>query len=300
MRAKLLHGGRFAGIVLSLAGQLRLPAADELPPLNDAATAVQLSGKFVWADLFATDPGAAAKFYTGLFGWQPTTLARDGHSYILFHRDGRAIAGIVQRPAPRGAPRPSRWVSYVAVADVARALTLVTGAGGKVLAPAREFPRRGVQAIVSDNEDAVIGLLHSSSGDPEDFRAENGDWIWAELFVVEPAAAATFYQRVFGYEVKSDTADEPKGWLVLTAGGYARAGIGPLPVRPDAQPAWLGFVRVADADAAAARATELGGRVLVAPRMSHLGSRFAVVADPTGAAIAVTDYNTPTGRESTP
>ena len=38
--------------------------AAAFPPLNHPATQEQHPGKFVWADLFTTDPEAATKFYT--------------------------------------------------------------------------------------------------------------------------------------------------------------------------------------------------------------------------------------------
>jgi predicted enzyme related to lactoylglutathione lyase len=57
-------------------------------------------------------------------------------------------------------------------------------------------------------------------------------------------------------------------------------------------------VRVENTDRAAAQATALGGRVLVTPRQSTLGSRFAILADSVGAAIAVIEFNSPINSDS--
>jgi predicted enzyme related to lactoylglutathione lyase len=160
-----------------------------------------------------------------------------------------------------------------------------------VLAPVRDFPRRGAQAIIADKEGAVLGLLRSASGDPADYQAETGDWIWVELFAKQPDVAAAFYRTVLGYEVTAVATAEKDRRFVLASGGFARAGIGSAPAKEGSQPAWLGFVRVENTDAAAVRATDLGGRVLVGPQLSHLGTRFAIVADPTGAAVAVIEFN---------
>jgi uncharacterized protein len=49
-------------------------------------------------------------------------------------------------------------------------------------------------------------------------------------------------------------------------------------------PAWLVYFTSADVDASAARATELGGRVIVPPSPVP-GGRIAVAADPQGAVL---------------
>jgi predicted enzyme related to lactoylglutathione lyase len=237
---------------------------------------------------------AAAKFYTGLFNWTSRTLTRDTRTYVLLEYAGRPVAGIVQRPvngAVTGA-RPARWVGYVAVADVARTAAAVTAAGGKVLAPAREFPRRGTQAIVADPEGAVLGLLQSASGDPPDYQPESGEWIWAELLSPQPQNAAAWYGRLLGYKVTDASSPGGRQHFTLGAGGFARAGVMALPGEGQEAPppSWLGFVRVDSAEATAARAATLGGRVIVPPRTSHFGTPFAVIADPTGAVLAVIEF----------
>ena len=82
-------------------------------------------------------------------------------------------------------------------------------------------------------------------------------------------------------------------------GGHDVAGVGALgqpiprdvvaamaPPDPDLPPHWNVNFRVADADAIAAAAAELGGTVLMAP-FSTPGFRNAVLADPQGAAFSI-------------
>ena len=55
-------------------------------------------------------------------------------------------------------------------------------------------------------------------------------------------------------------------------------------------PTWLPFVRVESVAKSAARATELGGRMVLAPSPDFLDGRVAVVADPTGATIGLLEW----------
>ena len=69
--------------------------------------------------------------------------------------------------------------------------------------------------------------------------------------------------------------------------GTRSAACSPQPETPSASAAWTSHVTVEDADAAAARAEELGGRVV--ERAFELGDagRIAMLADPQGAVLGV-------------
>lgn len=267
-------------------------AAADLPPLSDTTlTAEHFPGKFVWADLFTADPAAAQAFYTGLFGWEATTIERASaagtHSYIVLANGGEPVAGIAHRSSRMPETTHGRWVGYVSVPDVAKALAAATSAGGRVLFPAKDLPRRGTQAILADPEGAELGVLHSSSGDPGDYASDPGDMVWAQLFARDPAAEGRFCASIAGWEVLPDTRSDRPDVFVLASGGYSRASVAPLPPRPQAKPGWILFIRVADVKAAAAKAASLGGRVLVAPSDAPNEYWRAVIADPTGAVIGL-------------
>lgn len=268
---------------------LAAPDSATFPALNDPPSTEMHPGKFAWADLFTTDSGAATKFYTSLLGWTSTDVEKDGRSYTVFSNGGHPVAGLVQRKAG-SARRPSRWIGYIAVGDIDAALAAVSRAGGKVRAPARDFPDRGRQAIVTDNEGSPVGLLQSKTGDCPDDEPRPGDWNWFELYVGKPKSAAGFYGEVFKYDVKADDRTARKNDFLLICGDESRAGVAPLPDREDSKPGWLGVVRVADIDEAVAKATSLGGEVLVAPRPVAYESRFAIIADPTGGTIGLVQY----------
>jgi predicted enzyme related to lactoylglutathione lyase len=78
--------------------------------------------------------------------------------------------------------------------------------------------------------------------------------------------------------------------LLLSSGGVNRAGVSTLPAREDARPGWLGIVRVAKLDDALGKVAALGGEVMVPPHESAYGSRFAVIADPSGGTVGVVEY----------
>ncbi|MGH7996324.1 MAG: VOC family protein [Opitutaceae bacterium] len=281
-----------------LCGAAAAALAAELPPLGDTLpNGERYPGKFVWADLFTPDPGAAQTFYTGLLGWQAKTIERTRgthpHEYTVLYNAGEPVAGIAHRPWRLPGKARGQWIGYASVRDVAQALAAATSGGGRTLFPARNLPQRGTQAILIDPEGAELGLLHSSSGDPGEYTPEVGEWIWAELFARDPVAEGRFYGGVTGWEAIPDTQPARPDVLILTSGGFSRASVTPLPDRPRAKPGWLLLVRVADVKASAAKAASLGGRVLIAPGSTPTEYWRAVVADPTGAVIGLVQLAEP-------
>jgi predicted enzyme related to lactoylglutathione lyase len=116
--------------------------------------------------------------------------------------------------------------------------------------------------------------------------AENaGRFVWHELLTSDPRAALSFYTDVIGWE----TQEWENGYTMWVGGQGPLGGTMRLPedARKDGVPPhWTSYVEVANVDATAAQARELGGRVLVPPTdLPKLGSRFAILGDPQGASI---------------
>ena len=271
---------------------LILPAAAgtaAFPPLNQPATKESHPGRFVWADLFTTDPAAATKFYCALLGWTATTIDLQGKAYTVFRNGPHPVAGLAPRP-PSNTPRPSRWVGYIAVPDIKAALAAVEKVCGQVRAPARDFPDRGAQAIIADCEGSTVGLLQSTTGDPPEGEPEHGDWNWFQLFVHNPQGVAAFYRDIIHYAVKPDLRTGRKNDFILSSEEHARAGVAPLPDRDDSKPGWIGIIRVRNLAATLLGVEQLGGKVLLAPRAGTTDVRFAIIGDPTGGAIGLVEY----------
>lgn len=189
-----------------------------------------------------------------------------------------------------------RWFGYISVANVARAEQAVTQAGGKVLAAPKKMPRRGEQAVFADPEGVMFGVIKSSAGDPEDFLAEPGDWIWIQLLSRDARKAAEFYRAVSGYEIVENTKSNHLSDFVLTSNGYARATVRTIRTNNEkVHPTWLPFVRVRNIGESVAKAKELGGKGLIEPKPERFDGKVALIADPTGAAIGILEW--PEGLE---
>lgn len=263
--------------------------APKLPPLTTISGSPRLPGKFIWADLITDDVLAAQKFYTALFDWH----FDDYGGYLIGRHDDRPVCGMFQRPRPADQPKAKpRWIGYLSVVSVERAQSAVTKAGGRVLAAPRKMPERGEQAVFADPEGALFGVVKSSSGDPQDFLADPGDWIYIQLLSRNARGAAEFYREVGGYDIIENTANNRLSDYVLASKGFARATVRNIPAgKEQIQPNWLPFVRVKHLGESVAKAKELGGKALIEPKTELLNGKVAVISDPTGAAIGLLEWS---------
>jgi len=248
-----------------------------------------LLGKFVWHDLVTDDTDAARRFYSGLLGWtfEPAKHPLGG-DYSLISLDGHYVGGMIRVADPDGADY-SRWLPYLSVADVDAAVRFTKSAGGAAVVAPVDLGDLGRAAAITDPQGAVVGLLRSRVGDPDDtIPLTSGRVAWDELLAADEAAAAGFYASLSGLEVT--TINRRAGeYTLLRAQGRDRAGV---MERPDQRiaPLWLTHFAVADVAAAASRAAELGGRVLLPPSPDLREGTLAVVADPAGAVLALTQW----------
>ncbi len=262
--------------------------APALPPLTTVPGSPRLPGKFVWADLVTDDMLTAQKFYTALFGWK----FNDYGGYFIGRNDDRPLCGMFQRPRPADQNAKPRWLGYLSVANVEKAQAAVTKAGGRVLAAPQKMPKRGEQAVFADTEGALFGVVKSSAGDPADFLAEPGDWIWLQLLSRDGRKAAEFYRGVGGYEIIENTTSNKLSDYVLASEGYARATVRTLRTEDEkVRPTWLPFVRVRNVGESLTKAKQLGGKGLVEPKPELFDGKVALIADPTGAAIGLLEWS---------
>lgn len=245
-----------------------------------------LVGKVVWNDLLTEDADAARRFYGGMFGWTfDAAASRDGRPYWLAKSGNAYVGGILSVAQPGDGTKLTRWLPYVSVEDVDRALAKVTAGGGKVAKTART--NIGPIAAIVDAEGAVLGLARSRMGDPDDrtTQAAPGRVVWTELLSNDPQRAAGFYSDVVGYGV---TTIERRGgkYTMLTGREGQRAGIQPNPDK-SWDPVWLTYFGVVDPHAAAAKAQSLGGKVLLPVSPQVREGTMAVIRDPTGAVLVL-------------
>lgn len=269
-----------------------MAAPFELPPLSDPASAEHHVGKVIWVDLVTPDLAASKRFYSGLFGWTFRDIHTADTDYAVALLDGRPVAGLFQRVISAGEKRQPAWLTFLAVHDVDAAKRTALEHGAKVVFEPKSYPQRGRQAVFADPQGAVFAVLASSSGDPPDFLAAPGEWIWSALLVHDPDTDAAFYQSLFGYDVFELPSDDSLKHVILSSDELARASVNSLPKDSSRRyPHWLNFVRVVDAVDAAAKAVALGGRVLVEPHVGRHGGKVALLADPAGAPFGLMEWS---------
>lgn len=255
------------------------------PAITLAPTNVELPGKFVWHDLVTPDPDAARKFYGAMFGWEFKDAGDKAKHYAVVSLGGRPIAGIVDSRGAKAQKAGSQWVGSISVRDVDAAVSSVKAHGGNVLWGPKSMGPRGPVALVADPEHAPFTVMRAPEGDPADESPAVNDWLWNEMWTRQPDSAASFYGRLADY--KATVTDNPnRKYYVLAAAGRPRAGIAELKAT-DAHPTWLAYVRVADLAASVSHAEALGAKVLIAPSPDIRNGTVALLADPTGAMIAL-------------
>jgi len=246
-----------------------------------------LEGKVIWNDLVTEDGAVARSFYGTLFGWTfEQTVSAGGRPYSLARAGGIYVAGIVEAPRPADGQSITRWVPYFSVADVDASVARATALGGRAEIAPRNVPL-GRVAVVTDAEQAVIGLVRSRIGDPDDAttRAAPGRVVWHELPADDPAKAAKFMHEVTGLAA-NDIARRGGTYTMLAGGGIERAGVMKNP-GAGWKPQWLTHFGVEDPAAAAQRAVELGGKLLLAPSQDLREGTVAVITDPGGAILVL-------------
>jgi len=269
-----------------------LAASVDVPAVSDPQSSEHHAGKIIWVDLVTPDLASAERFYGGLFGWTFRNLQAGSTNYAVAQLNGQPVSALFERNLPPTEHRQPAWLTFIAVSNVESARKVALAHGATVLAEPAYLPHRGRQAVLADPDGAIFGVLDSSSGDPPDYLAGPGEWIWSALLTTDPDRDAAFYQELFGYDVFELPSDDSRQHLILSTDNYSRASVNALPADGTRRhPHWLNFVRVMDTVSAANLAVTLGGRILVEPRIDRHGGRIAVVADPSGAPVGLMEWS---------
>lgn len=252
-------------------------------------------GGFIWYELMSPDPAAAKRFYDAVVGWDiDQNAVAAGVDYRMIKRSGGGNAGGVLTLTDEmraGGARPI-WVGYLHAKDVdAKAAAILADGGTQMMAPWNQ-PGVGRLAMVTDPQGAPFYLMDPlpPEGDPDAvsdvFSVDRPQHVrWNELWTSDPAGAADFYKRHFGW---SQEGEMPMGEM----GAYRfvqhdGVGIGAImPLMPDVPVSmWNFYIGVDDIDRAAAAVTAGGGQIVNGP-MEIPGGEYAVNAvDPEGARI---------------
>lgn len=133
-----------------------------LDPFRDLG-GVRGVGGWAWAELWARDPDAAARFYRRVVGLERQQTSVAGGSYDVLASAGGRRAGLVKVPSDRIDPA---WAPYLEVADLSTTLIRVAELGGSVLVEPRRLQSVGSVALVADPAGAAF-FLYQRPGDTE-------------------------------------------------------------------------------------------------------------------------------------
>jgi uncharacterized protein len=291
-----------------------------------------------WVDASEPDPEAALGFYGGLFGWEfedlmpPSSegnylVARCEATSSSIFGSGEWLTGDVAavRSIPEAAPPAAMWNTYFWVDSADETASTVRAAGGDVVTAPFDLMDACRMAVFSDPEGAAFGVWEAREHKGAQLVNDPGALVFNNLNTRDLASARSFYGSVFGWQTGA-IGGGGEGW---TLPGYsdwlerehhpglrrqmAEAGapegfadvvgsIIPIPDdQPDTPPHWSVTFATDDTDATAAKASELGGKVIVPPFDAPWSTatyiiRVTAIADPQGATFTASKF-TPVDKD---
>jgi predicted enzyme related to lactoylglutathione lyase len=270
-----------------------------------------LAGVPCWVDTSQPDPEAAVAFYSGLFGWDFEDAMPPGSAgkYFIARLRGRDVAAVGSQP--EGGPPTATWNTYVWVESADESAAKVLDAGGRVLMDPFDVMNAGRMAVFADHEGAAFCVWQAREHRGSKIVNESGSLNFNGLNTRNPDGAKAFYASVFGWQTLELGGAEM--WRLPGYGEFleetdpglrkrmAQSGapegfedvvatLNPITDdQPDVPAHWSVTFAVDDADATAARASELGGEVLVAP-FDAPWVRMTVISDPQGATLIASKF----------
>jgi hypothetical protein len=264
-----------------------------------------------WIDTSQPDPEAATGFYGGLFGWEfENVLPPDSEDrYFIARLTGGDVAAVGS--VPEGAPPQATWNTYIWVDSADETAAKIRDAGGGIVTEPFDVMDSGRMAVCADPEGAVFSIWQANQHKGAQIVNEHGSLNFNGLNTRDVDGAKKFYGSVFGWTTLALPAAEM--WTLAGYGDHlsesnpelretvAEAGgpegfddvvasINPIADDDSDTPAhWNVTFAVDDADAIAAKATELGGKVMVSP-IDAPWTRMTVIADPAGATFIAAAY----------
>jgi predicted enzyme related to lactoylglutathione lyase len=249
-------------------------------------------GRFVWYELWTTDPEAAEAYYCDVIGWgaQPVP-AGPGGPYTLFTAGETPVCGLMKRPEPAtGQNAPPTWLGHVLVDDVDAAARQAQHLGATVHLEPLDIPNVCRLSIIGDPQMATIGMMawaQPQKDAPPGAALLPGRIGWHELLTTDWEKGYDFYRTLFGWQ-KADAlaVDEIGTYQVFATGGQP---VGGMFNKPAVIPAtfWLYYFNVSDFDAAVGRITACGGVIVYGPMEVPGGGWVVHAQDPQGAVFAL-------------
>jgi len=244
-------------------------------------------GSFCWAELATSRQPEAKSFYQELFGWTASDFPMGPNDfYTMFKLEGRDVgSAYTLRPEMVKQGIPAHWALYVAVQSADDSATLAASLGAKVLAPAFDVYDAGRMAKIVDPTGAHLSLWQPKLNKGFGISGVPGTFCWADLMTPDPHRAAKFYSGLFGW--KLETGQQGGDYLHIKNGEQFIGGVPPAgSAGPGVPSHWSLYYQVTDCDASTAKAKALGAAVHMPPMTLEGVGRWAVMADPQGAAFS--------------
>jgi hypothetical protein len=292
-----------------------------------------IAGVPCWVDASEPNPEASVDFYDGLFGWdfEDVTLPNSESKYFIargearsssiFDTSGEVRSGDVAaiRSIVDGAPQRAMWNTYFWVESADETASKVLDARGAIAVAPFDFMEACRMAVFSDPEGAVFGVWEAREHKGARLVNDPGALVFNGLNTRDVEGAKSFYGLVFGWET-SCIGGGAQGWTLPGYGDWLEREHHPqlrkqlveagapegfedvvgsiIPIgddQPDTPPHWSVTFATDDADATAARASALGGKVLVPPFDAPWSTatytiRMTVIADPQGATFSASKF----------
>lgn len=239
-------------------------------------------GTFCWADCSSTDPQKAKDFYTAVMGWTSNDLPiGEGQVYTMFQHDGHDVTAL----GPTQGEMPSVWNSYISVDDVDALMDRVRSLGGTVAVEPFEVFDSGRMAVIQDPSGGFVSLWQPRQHIGARLVNAPGALTWNELATRDPQKAEDFFSALLGWTFRPGPQPNYRMFFVngRTNGGMIQMddSWGDLP------PHWMVYISVRDIDETLRKVKENGGEVHTEVIDVPALGKFAVVMDPTGAALTM-------------
>ena len=241
----------------------------------------------IWLDLSSSNPDGARKFYSDVFGWKAEVNPDPQYGgYAVATLNGKDVAGIGPKQDPSG---PSAWMVYIGSSDADETVKQTKAAGGKVIVEPMQVGPQGRMVVIQDPSGAFLGVWEPGQMKGAGVMRSANAFSWAELSSRGIDKATPFYQKVFGWSIKSNDMGEGQApYLEFQIKGESvGGGMEMNPMVPKEVPSyWMPYFGATDVDKAHQKAKDHGAKEMVPPQ-DFPGGRFSILADPEGAAFGI-------------
>jgi len=290
-----------------------VPERDEHMPGLMAERDGYIQGVPCAVDTMHPDPEAATRFYGELFGWEFEDVMppESDRRYFVARLRGLDVAAIGS--IQEGGPQTAMWNTYFWVDSADEITAKIRDAGGTVVSePVDVPPEAGRTAVFTDPEGAPFRVWQAKENKGAQLVNDPGTLNLNALNTRDVEGAKSFYGSVFGWKTL-DLSPGPLMWTLPGFGDFLErrnpdlrkrmaaadapegfedvaAMVSPIgDDQPDTPAHWGAIFATDDADATAAKATELDGTVIVPP-FDAPWVRMTVLADPQGATFIASKF----------